>query len=75
MDDHRGSGHRHRDRRKQEITIKYVDETTETFKITPRAVPENDTGLKRFDSTVTHIVVYYSDEPGRKVAYYVRAGS
>jgi len=62
-------------RRKQEITIEYADETTETFKMTPRAVPENETGLEHSDSTVAHIVVYYSDEPGRKVAHYVRAGS
>ena len=62
-------------RRKQEITIKYADGATETLKMTPRALPENETGLARVDSTVTRIVVYYSDEAGRKVAHYVKAGS
>jgi hypothetical protein len=62
-------------RRKQEITIKYADGTTETLKMTPRALPENESGLARGDSSVTHIVVYYSDEAGRKVAHYVRKGS
>ena len=62
-------------RRKQEITIKYADGTTETLKMTPRAVPENETRIDRSDTTVTHIVVYYSDEAGRKVAHYVKAGS
>jgi hypothetical protein len=56
-------------RRKQEITIKYAHGTTETLKMTPQAAAENVEGC---DSTVTRIVVYYSDEAGRKVAHYVK---
>jgi hypothetical protein len=59
-------------RRRQELTIKYADDTTETLKMTPRAFPENEAGLEQSDSNVTRIVIYYSDEAGRKVAHYVK---
>jgi hypothetical protein len=62
-------------RRKQEITIEYANGTKETLKMTARAAAENDSQLEESDSTVTRIVVYYSDEAGRKVAHYVKKGS
>jgi hypothetical protein len=62
-------------RRKQEITITYANGTTETLKMTPQAAFENDTQLAQSEGTVTRIVIYYSDEAGRKVAHYVRQGS
>jgi hypothetical protein len=61
--------------RKQEITIKYANGTAETLKMTAQAAAENDTRLAGSDSTVTHIVIYYSDEAGRKVAHYVKKAS
>jgi hypothetical protein len=62
-------------RRKQEITIKYANGTTETLKLTPQAAVENETRLAQPESTVTRIVIYYSDEAGRKVVHYVKQGS
>jgi hypothetical protein len=62
-------------RRKQEITIKYANGTTETLKMTPQAAVENDTQFAQSEGTVTRIVIYYSDEAGRKVAHYVKQGS
>jgi hypothetical protein len=59
------------DRRKQEITIKFVNGQTETLQMTSRAAAEREA----VDGSIgkqTRIVVYYSDETGRKVAHYFK---
>jgi hypothetical protein len=62
-------------RRKQEIKIKYADGTIETLRMTAQAAAENDSGLEGSESTFARIVVYYSDEAGRKMAHYVKKSS
>jgi hypothetical protein len=59
-------------RRKQEITLRYANGRTETLKLTPRAVSPSDARFDTSDGAVTHIVVYYVDDAGRKVAHFVK---
>jgi len=58
------------DRGKKEITIKYANGKTETLQMTKRAAAES--GADEESSEGAHIVVYYADESGRKVAHYFR---
>ena len=59
------------DRRKQEITIKFANGKTETLQMTSRAAAES-AGVDGSTGKQTRIVVYYSDETGRKVAHYFK---
>jgi hypothetical protein len=43
--------------------------------MTAQAAAENDSGLEGSESTFARIVVYYSDEAGRKMAHYVKKSS
>ena len=61
------------DRRKKEITITFGNGTTETLHMTTRAAAESEAGLQGEEPT--RIIVYYSDESGRKVAHYFKKGS
>ena len=56
------------DRRKQEITIKYANGSTETLQMTSRAATESHARIDESNGEKTRIVVYYADESGRKVA-------
>jgi hypothetical protein len=58
-------------REKKEITIKYANGKTETLQMTKRAAAESGAGIEE-TSEGAHIVVYYADESGRKVAHYFR---
>jgi len=58
------------DRGKKEITITYANGKTETLQMTKRAAAESGAGEE--SSEGAHIVVYYADESGRKVAHYFR---
>ena len=57
-------------RGKKEITIEYANGKTETLQMTKRAAAES--GADEESSEGAHIVVYYADESGRKVAHYFR---
>lgn len=61
-------------RRKKEITIRYDSGKTETLELTTRAADESPADLNA-NGEATRIVVYYSDEDGRKVAHYFRRAS
>jgi hypothetical protein len=63
------------DRRKKEITIKFGDGTTETLQMTTRAAIESEAGIGESREEANKIIVYYSDESGRKVAHYFKKGS
>jgi hypothetical protein len=63
------------DRRRQEITIRYANGSTETLQMTSRAAAENDAGIEESKGEKTRIVVYYADESGHKVAHYFKKGS
>jgi hypothetical protein len=60
-------------RRRREITLKYGDGSTETFRLTERAAGEAGDAISAADST--RVTVYYADESGRKVAHYFRKTS
>lgn len=59
------------DRGKKEITIRYANGKTETLQMTKRAAAESGAGIEE-SSEGAHIVVYYADESGRKVAHYFK---
>lgn len=58
------------DRRHQQITLKFIDGTTETLRLTDRAASEATDDIS--DAAATRVTVYYSDESGRKVAHYFK---
>jgi hypothetical protein len=62
------------DRRKREITIKYGNGKTETLQMTNRAAAETEAGIDA-SGEEARIVVYYSDEAGRKIAHYFKRAS
>jgi hypothetical protein len=63
------------DRRNKEITIKYANGKTETLEMTGRAAADTGTGIDEFSGEGARIVVYYSDEAGRKIAHYFKKAS
>jgi len=65
----------HIDRRQKEITITFDDGKTETLRMTQRAAAESATGVNDSGLDETKVVVYYSNESGRKVAHYFRKAS
>jgi hypothetical protein len=60
------------DRGRKQITIQFANGTTETLQLTERAAAEADGGLSDASKNGTKVVVYYSDEAGRKVAHYFK---
>jgi len=62
------------DRGKKEITIRYNNGKTETLQMTTRAADESAADIAEAEGEA-RIVVYYSDEAGRKVAHYFRKAS
>jgi hypothetical protein len=65
----------HIDRRRKEITITFDSGKTETLRMTERAAADSATGVNDTGLDASKVVVYYSDESGRKVAHYFRRAS
>jgi hypothetical protein len=63
------------DRRKKEITIRYNSGRTETLQMTSMAAAESEAALNVKSGEAIRIVVYYSDEAGRKTAHYFKKSS
>ena len=63
------------DRRKNEITIRYNNGKTETLQMTTRAAAESDAGIDETSQEASTIVIYYSDEAGRKIAHDLKKSS
>jgi hypothetical protein len=63
------------DRKRSQITIRFDNGTTETLRLTERAAAEASTEIARAPTETTKIIVYYSDEGGRKVAHYFKKAS
>ena len=64
------------DRRKNEITIRYNNGKTETLQMTSRAAAESEAGIDESgEGASSRVVIYYSDEAGRKVAHYFKKES
>lgn len=62
------------DRRNNEITIRYNNGKTETLQMTSRAAAETEAGIDE-SAEEARVVVYYTDEAGRKVAHYFKKAS
>ena len=60
------------DRGKKEITVKYANGRTETLHMTDRVAAESGAGIEKSNGEAAHIVIYYADESGRKVAHYFK---
>lgn len=60
------------DRGRKEITIRFGNGTTETLQMTTRAAAESAASIDESRDGTTPIVIYYSDESGRKIAHYFK---
>jgi hypothetical protein len=63
------------DRRRKQIRIACDNGETETFRLTDRAASETPADLDQKRANTARIVIYYSDEAGQKVAYFVKKSS
>jgi hypothetical protein len=59
-------------RRRQQITVRFADRTTETLELTARAAAEAGRNVSDESQGGEKVVVYYSDEGGRRVAHYFK---
>lgn len=62
-------------RRKKEITVTYANGKTETLQMTDLAATETEAGIETSTEEASHVVIYYVDESGHKVAHYFKKGS
>ncbi|MCU1386167.1 MAG: hypothetical protein JWL71_4864 [Acidobacteria bacterium] len=60
----------HVDWRAKSMVIRLADGTRETFRLTDRAVSGAATSVDRVETRIPAIVISFSDEAGRHVAYY-----
>jgi hypothetical protein len=63
------------DRRDKDITIRFADGRTETLRMTERATAESRSEITQSSGHAPRIVVYYTDEKGKKLAHYFRKAS
>jgi hypothetical protein len=60
------------DRGRKQITIRFDNGTTETLQLTEHAAAEAGKDVDEAAADATKIIVYYSDEGGRKLAHFFR---
>jgi hypothetical protein len=60
------------DRGRKQITVRLDDGKIETFALTDRAAVDAGTDLDATTTDPTRVVMYYSDEAGRKVAHFFK---
>jgi hypothetical protein len=63
------------DRARKQISVRFDNATTETFRLTDRAAAEAAEGGGGAAAGGTKVIIYYSDEAGQKVAHYFRTAS
>jgi hypothetical protein len=63
------------DRGQKQITIRFENGKTETFDLTDRVAAESAKNLDQARTGTTQVVIYYSDENGRKVAHFFKKTS
>ena len=63
------------DRGKKEIQIRYDNGKIEKLALTARAAVDGDLDFRNVPAGTTRVVVYYSEDSGRKVAHYFRPKS
>jgi hypothetical protein len=57
--------------RRKQVTVRFDDGESETFRLTDRAAVEVESQAEAADSA-TRVTLYYADETGRKVAHFVK---
>ena len=62
-------------RRKKEITVTHANGKTETLQMTDLAATESEADSETSSDEASHIVIYYVDESGHKVAHFFKKGS
>ncbi len=62
-------------RRRRQITIRLDNEKTETFRLTDRAAAEATKDVDQAGTGAPKVVIYYSDDAGRKVAHFFKKAS
>ena len=63
------------DRERKQITIRFYDGKSETFRLTDRAAMDAGRDIDQAAADATKVVVYYRDEQGRKVAHFFKKAS
>ncbi len=63
------------DRGRKQITIRFDDGRSETLRLTDRAAAEAAKDVDQAAAAAVKVIVYYSDEAGRKVAHFVKKAS
>jgi hypothetical protein len=63
------------DRRRKQITIRFENGTSETFRLSDRAAAEAGGDAEPTATGATRVTVYYSDEAGQKVAHFFKKTS
>ncbi len=59
------------DRKRREVTVRFDNQTTETFRLTDRAAEDAGKDVDQARGE-TRITLYYTDENGQKVAHFFR---
>ena len=60
------------DRRRKQITIRFDNGKTETLRLTDRAAAEAAKDVDQTGTGATKVLIYYSDDAGRKVAHFFK---
>jgi hypothetical protein len=63
------------DRGRKQITIRFDDGKSETLRLTDRAAAEATKDVDQAATAPVKVIVYYSDEAGRKVAHFFKKAS
>ena len=63
------------DRERKQITIRFDDGRSETLRLTDRAAAEAGEDIDQAATAAVKVIVYYSDEGGRKVAHFFKKAS
>ena len=63
------------DRGRKQITIRFDNGKTETLRLTDRAAADAGKDVDQGGAGATKVIVYYSDEAGRKVAHFFKKTS
>jgi hypothetical protein len=63
------------DRGRKRITIRFDDGRSETLRLTDRAAAEAAKDVDQAATATVKVIVYYSDEAGRKVAHFFKKAS
>jgi hypothetical protein len=62
----------HIDRSHAQVTVRYDNGRTEVFRLTPRTATEMSQAAEQAEASGARVVIYYSDEHGRKVAHFFK---